>query len=142
MAARMHEANLSMKQLFFLGLDDDETIINKGLCSAADVLQFILEYKWALEPDDKDLIVMLHEIEYVQDGINKKLDSLLKVTGKNSTHTAMATTVGLPLGIAAKLILEGKITETGVHIPVLPEIYLPVLEELKKYGIEFKETLH
>ena len=142
MAARMHEANLSMKQLFFLGLDDDETIINKGLCSAADVLQFILEYKWALEPDDKDLIVMLHEIEYVQDGAPKKLNSLLKVIGKNSSHTAMATTVGLPLGIAAKLILEGKITQTGVHIPILPEIYLPVLEELKKYGIEFKETLH
>ena len=62
-AVQMHEANLTLKQLFFLGLND-ETIINKGLCSAADVLQFIAETKLVLQPNDKDMIVMLHEIEY------------------------------------------------------------------------------
>jgi len=51
----------------------------------------------------------------------------------------MAKTVGLPLGIAAKLILEEKITERGLHIPVVAGIYEPVLAELKKYEIEFKE---
>ena len=45
MAMKMHEANLIMKQLFFLGMDDNETLINKGLCSAADVLQIALEKK-------------------------------------------------------------------------------------------------
>ena len=53
-----------LKQLFYLGLNDNETIINKGFCSAADVLQFALEKKLALNPGDKDMIVMLHEIEY------------------------------------------------------------------------------
>jgi saccharopine dehydrogenase-like NADP-dependent oxidoreductase len=139
MAAKMYEANLSMKQLFFLGLDDEETIINKGLCSAADILQFILEKKWALEPDDKDLVVMLHEIEYEVNGKKKKVRSELIVTGENSLCTAMATTVGLPLGIAAKLILEGKMNETGLHIPVIASIYEPVLDELKKMGVAFKE---
>lgn len=139
MAAKMYEANLSMKQLFFLGLDDEATIIDKGLCSAADILQFILEKKWALEPDDKDLVVMLHEIEYEVNGEKKRVRTELIVTGENSLRTAMATTVGLPLGIAAKLILEEKITETGLHIPVIESIYEPVLEELKKMGVAFKE---
>src|SRR5437868_10597093 len=135
----MHEANLSMKQLFFLGLDDD-TLINKGLCSAADVLQAILEKKLALQPQDKDMIVMMHEIEYKLQGKKHNIKSSLMVKGENSLHTAMAKTVGLPLGIAAKLILEGKITTTGLHIPIIPEIYEPVLDELEKHGIKFHET--
>ncbi|HEX6914137.1 MAG TPA: saccharopine dehydrogenase C-terminal domain-containing protein, partial [Chitinophagaceae bacterium] len=63
-ALKMHEANLSMKQLFFLGMDDDTTLINRGRCSAADVMQFIFETRLALLPEDKDLVVMLHEIDY------------------------------------------------------------------------------
>ncbi|MEO8711703.1 MAG: saccharopine dehydrogenase C-terminal domain-containing protein [Parafilimonas sp.] len=140
-AVQMHEANLTLKQLFFLGLND-ESLINKGLCSAADVLQFIAETKLALQPKDKDMIVMLHEIEYE---INKKrsaIKSTLVVKGADNIHTAMAKTVGLPIGIAAKLILEKKITETGLHIPILPSIYEFVLEELKEYDIVFHESEH
>ena len=61
------------------------------------------------------------------------------VKGDDHTHTAMAKTVGLPLGIAAKLILNGLITTTGIQIPIIKEIYNPVLDELKNYGIAFKE---
>lgn len=138
-AQKMHEANIGMQQLFFLGLDDD-TLINKGLCSAADILQFILEKKLALKPEDKDMIVMMHEIGYEINGKKHEITSSLVVKGENSLHTAMAKTVGLPLGIAAKLILEGKITETGLHIPVNAEIYEPVLLELQKHGIIFHES--
>jgi len=137
-ASTMHEANLSMKQLFFLGLDD-ETPINKGLCSAADVLQCILEQKLALKPHDKDMVVMMHEVEYLLKGHKKTVKSSLVVKGEDSVHTAMAKTVGLPLGIAARLILEGQITETGLHIPILPNIYEPVLTELRRHGIRFEE---
>jgi len=141
-AISMNEANLSMKQLFYLGMDDDETIINLGLCSAADVLQFILERKLVLSNADKDMIIMLHEFVYTINGESKSLKSLLRVIGDDNLHTAMAKTVGLPLGIAAELILQGKITETGLHIPILPSIYNPVLTELKKYNIIFDETEH
>lgn len=141
-AHKMHEANLTLKQLFFLGMDDDITFINKGKCSAADVLQFILEKKLALQPLDKDMIVMLHEIEYEQAGEIKKCKSSLVVKGEDSLRTAMAKTVGLPLGIAAKLILNGGIQLTGLHIPTAKEIYMPVLEELKKQEIVFIETMH
>jgi saccharopine dehydrogenase-like NADP-dependent oxidoreductase len=138
-AAKMHEANLSMKQLFFLGMDDETTVINKGLCSAADVLQFILETKLALEPTDKDQVVMLHEIEYLLADQKHYVKSSLSVTGEDALHTAMAKTVGLPLGIAAKLILDEKIKLTGLHIPIAAAIYEPVMKELEKHGVVFNE---
>jgi saccharopine dehydrogenase-like NADP-dependent oxidoreductase len=139
-AVKMHEANLSLKQLFFLGLDSED-LINKGKCSAAEVLQFILEKKLSLGPDDKDMIVMVHEIEYEIEGLPSTVVSSLEVKGENNQHTAMAKTVGLPLGIAAKLLLQGSITETGLCIPVTPSIYEPVLEELNKHGISFIERI-
>ncbi len=140
MAAKMREANLTLKQLFFLGLDDADTKINKGFCSAADVLQFALEKKLVLKPGDKDMIVMLHEFEYMLGSKQHSIKSALVVKGDDHVHTAMAKTVGLPLGIAAKMILEGRIRMTGVHIPVTKNIYEPVLEELKHHGISFRET--
>jgi saccharopine dehydrogenase-like NADP-dependent oxidoreductase len=141
-AGQMHEANLSMKQLLFLGMDDNETLINKGLCSAADVLQFALEKKLALEKEDKDMIVMLHEITYeTTAGDQEQVTSTLIVKGEDQLRTAMAKTVGLPLGIAAKLILQKKIQLTGLHIPIVEAIYHPVLEELKEHGIIFIENI-
>jgi saccharopine dehydrogenase-like NADP-dependent oxidoreductase len=139
MAHKMHEANITLKQLFFLGLADEETRVNKGLCSAADVLQFALEKKLALLPTDKDMIVMLHELEYLLDNKPYKIHSALKVLGGDSINTAMAKTVGLPLGIAAKLILDGTIGCKGLLIPTLKEIYAPVLKELAKWEIFFTE---
>lgn len=161
LAHKMHEANLTLKQLFFLGLDDNDTIVNKGLCSPADILQFAVEKKLALRPYDKDMIVMLHEIGYMEGGSmkseagsmksedgSKKADagsklvrSSLVVKGENNLHTAMAKTVGLPLGIAAKLILNGKLKLTGLHIPTSKEIYTPVLKELEHYGVRFEEEV-
>ena len=130
---------LFITQLEFLGLNDTETIINKGICSAADVLQLALEKKLELKNIDKDMIVMLHEIEYEINQQTHSVKSSLLVKGDDQVHTAMAKTVGLPLGIAAKFILNKTITSIGVQIPVHKEIYEPVLNELKKIGIEFKE---
>lgn len=126
-------------QMMYLGLDDDKTIINEGLCSAADVIQFAIENKLALKHDDKDLVVMLHEIEYEKNDERRTINSALVLKGEDGTRTAMAKTVGLPLAIATKLILLDRIKLTGLHIPVLPEIYEPVMEELREYGISFTE---
>jgi saccharopine dehydrogenase-like NADP-dependent oxidoreductase len=132
---------LAIKQLDWLGLNDSKTLINKGPCNVAVILQFMLENKLALKPADKDMIVMLHEIAYEQNGTNHYLQSSLIVTGENNFKTAMAKTVGLPLGIATKLILNEAIHLSGLHIPVLKEIYDPILKELRNYGIEFKDNL-
>ncbi|MGH2554074.1 MAG: saccharopine dehydrogenase C-terminal domain-containing protein [Chitinophagaceae bacterium] len=140
-AQKMHEANLTLKQLFFLGLDDLDTIMNKGYCSPADILQFAVEKKLALRPYDKDMIVMMHELEYEVRGQKSEVRSSLVVKGENNLRTAMAKTVGLPLGIAAKLMLNGKIKLTGLHIPAHKEIYQPVLRELELYDIKFHETV-
>ena len=141
LAHKMHEANLTLKQLFFLGLDDHDTLVNKGFCSAADILQFAVEKKLALRPYDKDMVVMMHEIEYEISGQKSEVKSSLVVKGENNLRTAMAKTVGLPLGIAAKLILNGKIKLTGLHIPTTKEIYEPVLKELELYDVKFQESV-
>jgi len=140
LAHKMHEANLTLKQLFFLGLDDQRTYVNKGFCSPADVLQFALEIKLSLQPEDKDMIVMLHEIKYRVGSEESEVRSSLIVKGENSLRTAMAKTVGLPLGIAAKLILNGTIQLKGLHIPTRKEIYEPVLKELELHDVKFIES--
>jgi hypothetical protein len=135
MAIQMHEANLALGQLFFLGLDSPE-MINQGKRTAAEILQWVLERKLALQPGDKDMIVMLHEIGYQQAGRRNMVKSHLVVKGTDPVHTAMAKTVGLPLGIAASLVLQGKI-RPGVQIPVHSDMYDLVLPALELEGIRF-----
>ena len=124
--------------LQFLGLFD-EMLVPTTANTSADVLQFLLETKLVMQPADKDMIVMLHEIEYELSGKTIQIESSLIVKGEDHLRTAMAKTVGLPLGIAAKLILNGTIQLSGIHIPTIPEIYLPVLNELEKAGICFTD---
>lgn len=109
----------------------------------AQILQHILSKKWMLQDDDKDMIVMWHKISYLETGSGKEvnLTSSVAVIGEDTSHTAMAKTVGLPLGIAAKLYLTGKIGLTGAHIPTCKEIYEPVLQELEEAGIRFNEKV-
>jgi len=122
----------------YLGLLGNEGIPLTA-ASSADVLQFVLENKLSLLTHDKDMIVMLHEFEYSVNGQPLTVNSSLIVKGENSLRTAMAKTVGLPLGIAAKLILNGTITTYGLHIPIVKEIYEPVLNELEQYDIKFNK---
>lgn len=135
----IHDATLTSKQLLFLGLDDDQTKMQEKLCSAADILQYGLEKKLALLKKDKDMVVMKHEIEFEQENKMYKQTSTLVVKGEDNNRTAMAKTVGLPLGIAARLILKGVIKNKGLCIPITKEIYEPVLAELYVHGIQFND---
>jgi len=85
------------------------------------------------------MIVMWHKFNYKLNGINKEIRSYMVYIGKDQIYTAMSDTVGLPVGICAKLILNKKINLTGVHIPTYKDIYIPVLKELEDYGINFIE---
>jgi len=127
------------EQISYLGLNQEEKIPGE-ISNSALLLQAVLEKKLVMKPADQDMIIMLHEIEYSIEGENKKTRSCLIVKGEDQIHTAMAKTVGLPLGIAAKLILDDEIKLTGLHIPVIAEIYEPVLQELEFSGIKFNET--
>lgn len=127
-----------MAKLEWLGLFKD-TRLKINNASPALILQTLLENKWNLKAGDIDMIVMQHQFEYELNGGNHKLNSSLVVTGNGFVHTAMAKTVGLPVGIITKLILERKIKLTGVQIPTVKEIYEPLLDELEELGIRFKE---
>jgi saccharopine dehydrogenase (NADP+, L-glutamate forming) len=121
-----------------IGWNDLQPILRKQ-GSSADILQWILEQKWALAPGDRDMIVMLHEINYTREGKKYAVTAQLMVEGDDSAHTAMAKTVGLPLGIAAVLLLDGIIQLRGLQIPTHPSIYQPVLKALEAEGIRFSE---
>lgn len=130
----------TMKKIEWTGILSDEKIPLHN-ATPAQILQNLLEKKWKLEEGDKDMIVMQHRFK-IQNAKFKmqNLISSLVVKGDNAIDTAMAKTVGLPLGIAAKLIIENKINGRGVMIPVQKEIYEPVLGELRKFNIVFEET--
>jgi saccharopine dehydrogenase-like NADP-dependent oxidoreductase len=139
----------------FLGEDENGEIYNKikwlGLLeniiisiahlSPAQILQKILENKWKLAANDKDMIVMQHIFTYTLNQKSYQLSSSMVVKGDSEEATAMSKTVGLPLAIGAKLFLEGKLALTGVQVPVMQEIYLPILEELETMGISFVEKI-
>jgi saccharopine dehydrogenase-like NADP-dependent oxidoreductase len=156
--AFLPEGNGSLEERLskFLGEDADIEIINKlnwlGIfnkqpikvknASPAQILQSLLEEKWKLKTGDKDMIVMQHYFGYTDNGIEKSIISSLVVKGDSDSHTAMAKTVGLPLAITVKNLLIGKLNISGVCIPTTPEIYNPLLDELKLFGIEFEEQFN
>jgi len=145
--------NLKERVAHFLGLEPGHPVMEKldwlGLFSnkkigipnagPAVILENLLLEKWPLLENDKDMVIMQHEFEYNLAGKKHLKTATLVMKGENRQDTAMAKTVGLPMGILAKLVLLGKIPLTGVHIPVMKEVYEPVLEELTNYGVVFEE---
>ena len=128
------------KKLDWLGIFSEDKVGMEN-ASPAQILQAICEIKWTLGTEDKDMIVMQHQFEFLQDGKQKRLNSSLLVFGDDPRYTSMAKTVGLPVAIATKLILTGDIKSTGVKIPTTKDIYIPVLKELEENGINFVEEL-
>lgn len=130
-----------MAKIEWLGFFNNEQVeLKQG--SPAQLLQHLLEKKWLLKENDKDMIVMQHlfEIDNSKNSkLPKKTTSSLVVKGTDPNHTAMAKTVGLPLAICVKNFLTGKFNLTGVQIPIVKPIYLPLLDELGKCGIIFEE---
>ncbi len=114
--------------------------LNNEKMTLAQVVESLLVKKWNFEEKDKDMIVMQHDFEFQKNNrlLNKK--STLVVYG-DENFSAMSKTVGLPLAIATKLILENKINYYGVKIPDISMIYEPILEELEDYKINFNESV-
>jgi saccharopine dehydrogenase-like NADP-dependent oxidoreductase len=127
-----------MQKLEWLGLFSKRRIKVQNATPSL-ILEHLLLEKWALQPEDKDMVIMQHVFEYEINRRKKRLRSTLVMKGTNGTDTAMSTLVGLPLGIFVKLLLLGKISTTGVNIPTMPEVYEPVMKELEEYGVQFME---
>ncbi len=136
---KIDQDDIMWEKLLELNLFDAKKIITLKNATPAQILQKILEDSWTLEDSDRDMIVMYHKFGYEHQGKKRQIDANMVVLGENRSHTAMAKTVGLPVAIATLLILNGHIKEPGVQIPIRKLVYQPILAELKKYGIHFKE---
>ncbi|MCF8258291.1 MAG: saccharopine dehydrogenase NADP-binding domain-containing protein [Flavobacteriales bacterium] len=148
--------SVELKVAHYLKLDQDDDLMTKlewlgifsnekvGLKNAtpAQILQSILEKKWSMHATDKDMIVMWHKVGHVINGQKTVTESSMVVIGDDEENTAMAKTVGLPLAIATRMILEGRITQRGVLLPVAADIYLSVLSELAINGLSFTEKTY
>lgn len=136
---KIDQDDIMWGKLLELNLFDDSKKIPLKNATPAQILQYILEDSWTLKEHEKDMIVMYHKFGYELDGKKKQIDANMVVLGENRTYTAMSKTVGLPVAIATLQILNGKITTSGVQIPISKQVYKPILEELHTHGIEFKE---
>lgn len=137
------EAGEVMAQLAFLDLFDERKIdFDKPAATPAELLLHLLIPKWKLEAGDRDMVVMMHEIEHERAGRRYRLTSSMVCKGNENGDTAIAQTVGLPLGIMVKLIATGRLNDfRGVQIPLMPEAYQPILQELATdFGIGFREV--
>jgi saccharopine dehydrogenase-like NADP-dependent oxidoreductase len=124
------------ERLEYLGIFEDTKV---GLANAtpAQILEHILKKKWELDADDKDMIVMWHKFVYSLNGEEHTYKTSLVVEGESHEKTAMAKTVGLPLAIGTKYVLDDKIQDRGVLLPIKKDLYEPIIKELKEQGIEF-----
>ena len=148
--------SVEVKFRLTLNIEQDDTVWDKFIAldlfnnnkkvalknaTPAQIMEKFFSEKWQLQPDDKDMIVMYHKFGYTMPGVEETLqiDATMVCIGDDSEHTAMAKTVGLPVGIIALKILNKEITTPGVQMPLTKEVYEPVLKELTSFGIVFNE---
>ena len=126
-------------RLAWLGLLDEDPI-RAGKSTALDVLAGRMIERLQYAEGERDMIILRHEfLAEWPGGKKEKITSTLIDFGMPHGDSSMSRTVGLPAAIGARFILEGRIRKTGVRTPLDPEIYEPILDELKNHGVEFKE---
>ena len=124
----------------WLGFFDNQTKIGFKDATPAKLLENLLVKKWKLNPNDTDMLVMYHEFEYILNNQKKKITSSMVNLGEDPVYTSMSNTVGLPVAICCKMILTNQIHIKGVQLPIVPEIYEPILKELDSFGITFNDV--
>jgi len=136
----LREDRINLYERFeWLGIFKDEPLIEIENPTPAEALQQILVQKLSLNDGDKDMLVMIHEFEYELNGEHHKITSHMVNLGEDQVYTSMSNTVGYPAAICAKMILTGQLKTTGVTLPVQPEVYTPILDELESFDIRFIE---
>lgn len=138
-ALKIDQDDIVWDKFLELDLFNPNKMVGLDKATPAQILQKILMDSWTLDHEDKDMIVMYHKFGYEINGEKRQIDSTMVVVGEDQTYTAMSKTVGLPVAIATLDILNGKIKTSSVQIPISKEVYSPILEELKTYGVQFKE---
>lgn len=127
-----------IKKFEWLGLFSDEIVSDQKI-SSLDILANRMNAKMPYAKGEKDMLILHHDFMATYPDKKEHITSTMIDFGIPNGDSSMSRTVSLPAAIAAKLVLEEKIKLTGVHIPVMPEIYEPTLAELEKMGIVCKE---
>lgn len=125
-------------RLEWLGLFEEKQI-PAGTNTILDALCNLFEEMLQYAPGERDMIVMHHEFIAEYPDKKQKITSTLIDYGIPNGDSSMSRTVALPVAIASKMILDGKINLTGVHRPIIPEIYEPILKELETLDIKMDE---
>jgi saccharopine dehydrogenase-like NADP-dependent oxidoreductase len=125
----------------WLGLFSDDPL-PEGATTPIDVMTAQMQAKMAYQPGERDMIVMQHEFVAKYPDRSESITATMIDYGIPHGDTSMARTVGLPAAIAVRMVLHGEFPGlTGVHVPVIPEIYEPVLAELAELGIGLTEKV-
>ena len=128
-----------MKSLDFLGFFDDEKLHYQET-TPFEITSDRMVDRMMLADNERDIVLLQHVIlASYPDGRKEVIRSSMVDTGSPSTNTAIARTVALPAAIATRLLLENRIMLSGVYRPVVPQVYIPILNELKSLGIEMNE---
>lgn len=129
----------ALDALEWLGLFSNEPM-GYGVTSPFEITSDLMIKKMWLNDNERDMVVMQHYfLVKRKDGKHEVISSRMLDFGTPATNTSIARTVALPASIAVKLILEGKITNTGIQRPMISDIYNPILDELEKVGIKMEE---
>ena len=120
-----------------LGLFNENLLLPTDRNTPLDWLNVLTLQKMALSNHERDMVVMHHEFISQYENKREYITSTLVNYGIPDNDSAVARTVALPAAIAVKLILNGTISIKGVHIPVQPAIYNPILNELAEMDITF-----
>ena len=132
--------SVAIKSMNFLGLFD-ETPMGREKDSTYEIISDLMIEKMMLGEGERDMTVLKHVfLAKYPDGKEEVITSKLLDFGEPDGETSIARTVALPSACAVKMILENEIMVKGIHIPVLPDIYIPIMHELEQMGIELVET--
>ena len=135
---KVEEGSPVMRNLEWLGLLSDHPLpLQKG--APIDILTARMLEKMQYQEGERDMLILQHELTAEYADRKQHITSTMIDFGIPHGDTSMSRTVGLPAAIGVRMVLQGKINLTGVHTPVIPEIYVPVLEELERLGIHFAE---
>lgn len=130
---------ITVEAFRWLGLLEDKDM-GYAESSPFEIISDMMIKKMMLSKNDRDMIVLQHLFKVIYpDGRKEVISSHMIDYGSPETNTSISRTVGLPAAIAAEMILRKEIRICGVHIPVIPEIYNPVLDQLEKLGIKIIE---
>jgi saccharopine dehydrogenase-like NADP-dependent oxidoreductase len=136
---RVSDDAVPVKALDYLGLFDEKPM-NREADTPYEITSDLMIEKMMLQDEEKDMVVMEHTfLAAYQDGSKEVIKSRMLDFGTPATDTAVARTVALPAAMAVDMILQGQIQSTGVHIPVIPEIYQPILDHLENINIKMEE---